>query len=78
LLYRSCIEGRPFSVVLFPSLTTGLFELPRYVYWTLGRFTPPLIALCVVGYLVHRSARRAAEPQLPVIGGVAATGGSVR
>ena len=63
LLYRGCIAGRPFSVVVFPSVVTGLFELPRYIYWSLGRYTPGLVALCVVGILVHR--RRSAPARVP-------------
>ena len=54
VLYRRCVDGNTFAVVLYPSLTTGLFEFPRYVYWSLGRFTPPLVALCVLGYMLRK------------------------
>lgn len=54
LLYRRCVDGHAFAMVLYPSMTVGLFELPRYVYWALGRYTPTLVALCVVGYLVEK------------------------
>ena len=60
LLYRRCVEGKAFAVVLYPSMTTGLFELPRYIYWPLGRYTPSLVALCVVGYLLCRDGHRRA------------------
>jgi hypothetical protein len=53
-LYRRCVGGRVFAVVLYPAMTTGLFELPRYIYWTLGRFMPALVALCLVGWLSGR------------------------
>lgn len=65
LAYRYCVDGRGWCVVLFPSLTTGLFELPRYIYWTLGRFTPSLVALVVVCLLARRAERRAREPAPP-------------
>jgi oligosaccharide repeat unit polymerase len=57
-LYRRCVNAHPFAVVLFPSMTTGLFELPRYIYWTLGRYTPALVALCIVGFLLQRDSGR--------------------
>jgi hypothetical protein len=33
---------------------TGLFELPRYLYWTEGRLAPSLVALAIVGVAVGR------------------------
>lgn len=57
-LYRRCVDGHVFAAVVFPSMTTGLFELPRYIYWTLGRYAPSLLALCLLGYLMDRSGRR--------------------
>lgn len=69
LAYRRCVDGHGWGVVLFPALTTGLFELPRYIYWTLGRFVPSLVALVAVGVLAGRAERRSragAAAQLPV------------
>ena len=57
-LYKQCTDGHVFAVVVYPSMTTGLFELPRYIYWGLGRYTPALIALCIVGYLLNRCEER--------------------
>lgn len=65
VLYRRCTEGNTFAVVLFPAMTTGLFELPRYVYWSLGRFTPSLIALCVLAYLLRKQNADLPAKELP-------------
>lgn len=60
LLYRRCRDGGLFGVLLFPSATTGLFEMTRYFPWTQGRYTPALVSLCIVGYLARR--RSSSEP----------------
>lgn len=49
--YRRFCEGTLGGVLLYPALVTGLFELPRQVYWSLGRFAPALLALAVVWVL---------------------------
>lgn len=56
LAYRSLRLGRPAGLLLYPLLMTGLFELPRYLYWTQGRVLPSLLAL---GFLAWRLERRA-------------------
>jgi hypothetical protein len=52
--YRGFAHGRPAGVLLYPVLSTGVLELPRYLYWTQGRAAPALVALGVVAYLVQR------------------------
>ncbi len=61
LLHRACLQSGKAALVLYPAMTTGLFELPRYVYWSLGRFTPSLVALCVVGFLLVRRSRATSD-----------------
>ncbi len=56
LVYRWFTERRPAAVLVYPVLATGLFELPRYLYWPQGRATPALAALLLIGALVHRAA----------------------
>ena len=51
-LYLGFKNGSPMAVIVYPPLVTGLFEMPRYLYWTQGRFTPGLVALIITGYVV--------------------------
>ncbi len=51
-LYLGFKNGSPMAVIVYPPLVTGLFEMPRYLYWTQGRFTPGLVALIITGYFV--------------------------
>jgi len=51
-LYWAFKNGSPIAVLVYPPLVTGLFEMPRYLYWTQGRFTPGLVALIITGYVV--------------------------
>lgn len=53
--YRSFVEGRLGGVLLYPVVVTGLFELPRFLYWTLGRTVPIVLALLLVYRAVERS-----------------------
>lgn len=53
-LYLGFKNGSPMSVVVYPPLVTGLFEMPRYLYWTQGRFTPAIVALVITGYFVGK------------------------
>ncbi|NAZ81104.1 oligosaccharide repeat unit polymerase [Kineococcus sp. R8] len=55
LTYRRCGEGRLWAVLLYPVFATGLFEVPRYLYWGQGRVAPTLVALLVVAWYVRRS-----------------------
>lgn len=68
--YRAFVGGRVPALLLYPVVVTGLLELPRFLYWTLGRTVPPLIALLLVIRFFHAMQRRrptvappAAEPQ---------------
>ena len=49
------------GVLVYPPVVTGLLELPRYLYWTQGRFVVPLVALLLTVWAV----RRADEPPAP-------------
>ncbi|GAB2597934.1 oligosaccharide repeat unit polymerase [Microlunatus antarcticus] len=45
LVYRELRDGTSWATLLYPLLVTGLFELPRYLYWAQGRITPALLGL---------------------------------
>jgi hypothetical protein len=62
-LYRRFCDGKPAGVLLYPVLLTGIFEIPRYLYWTQGRVMPPLLALAFVAWRMH-SARRSQHASL--------------
>ena len=65
LAYRDCVQGGPVGTVVYPALATGLFELPRYLYWPLGRFAPSLAVLLLLAYLLHRAGRAGAAADPP-------------
>jgi len=46
--YRRCCEGSSWAVLIYPVVVTGLFELPRYLYWGQGRVAPALVGLLAV------------------------------
>ena len=52
--YLLFTSGRPIGLMAYPPMVTGLYELPRYVYWTAGRLVPSLIALFLVGWWLGR------------------------
>jgi hypothetical protein len=56
--YRAFVGGRVPALLLYPLVVTGLLELPRFLYWTLGRTIPALIALLLVIWYVNRALRR--------------------
>jgi uncharacterized membrane protein len=57
-VHRAFIRSSPTAVLFYPILATGLFELPRYLYWSQGRVTPALVAAGVVAYVVRDADRR--------------------
>ena len=57
LAYRSYCAADLRLLLLYPPLVTGLFEIPRYVYWTEGRLAPALLALFAVGWWARRPVR---------------------
>lgn len=63
LAYRAFTDGRLTAVLLYPPVVTGLLELPRFIYWTLGRTVPTVLALLMVAAAVNRSARYV--PRIP-------------
>jgi hypothetical protein len=62
LVYRAFRDGRPLAVLVYPTLVTGLFELPRYLYWTQGRLVPGLLGLVITGLWVERRTRSGRAP----------------
>jgi hypothetical protein len=58
MVYQRFRAGLTSAVLIYPVLATGLFELPRYVYWTQGRVVPSLVALVTVGWWLQRTAQR--------------------
>jgi hypothetical protein len=53
--------GRPMGLMLYPPLVTGMYELPRYIYWTAGRVVPAMAALAIVGWWLGRARSRQLE-----------------
>lgn len=43
--YRGFSNASLTALMVYPPLTTGLFEIPRLVYWTQGRLLPALVGL---------------------------------
>jgi hypothetical protein len=58
LAYRGFVQGQLLSLLLYPVAVTGLLELPRFLYWSLGRTVPAVLALLLTAWLVHRATRR--------------------
>lgn len=54
LLYRGFLDGSPVGALLYPLVVTGLFDLPRYLYWTQGRVVPAVVCLVAVALYVGR------------------------
>lgn len=57
--YRAFLQGKAVGVLIYPVVVTGLFELPRFLYWTLGRTVPTVLALLLVAGALNRCDRRA-------------------
>lgn len=54
LAYRAFCNGSTIWILAYPPLVTGLFEVPRYLYWTQGRLAPALVALLLTGWWARR------------------------
>jgi hypothetical protein len=52
--YRRFCAGGGYALLIYPVLVTGLFELPRYLYWTQGRAWVGLAALLVTAHVLCR------------------------
>ena len=52
-VHRAFIRSSTTAVLFYPILATGLFELPRYLYWSQGRVTPAFVATGVVAYVLR-------------------------
>ncbi|MEA5655939.1 O-antigen polymerase [Cutibacterium granulosum] len=44
-VYRRAREGSDVALIAYSTLFLGLLEMPRFTYWTLGRFFPAAVAL---------------------------------
>jgi len=58
LLYRSFRNGTVWGALLYPVALIGLFDLPRYLYWTQGRVVPAWVCLIVVALVLVRDDRQ--------------------
>ena len=58
-LYLGFARGGFTSMLIYPPLVTGLYEFPRYMYWTQGRLLTPVAALVIVALVQAR--KRAGE-----------------
>ena len=67
-IYVAFLRATPWGLLVYPLLVTGLFELPRYIYWTTGRVVPSMLALLVIAWLVVRRRRSAAAADEAALG----------
>ena len=56
--YQAFVEGRLIGLLLYPIAATGVFELPRYVYWSQGRVLPAVLCVLAVSLYATRSRSR--------------------
>lgn len=71
LAYRGFCNGSPIATLIYPALVTGLYEIPRYMYWTQGRVFSALVALAAIGIWMVRAkdpAPVAEEVELGAVG----------
>jgi hypothetical protein len=63
-LYRRFCRGDVLALLMYPVIVIGMFELPRYLYWTTGRVVPAVLAILVVSHYVraHGEASSAVPP----------------
>lgn len=54
LTYREFLSGTVWAVLVYPVLVTGLFEIPRYLYWGQGRVLPAFVALLATYWWMSR------------------------
>ena len=55
--YRGFAQGSITGLLVYPPLLTGLYDLPRYIYWTQGRLLPALVCLLATAVFVSRPPR---------------------
>lgn len=63
--YRGFSQGTITGLLVYPVLLTGLYDLPRYIYWTQGRLLPALVCLLVGAAYVGRVPRPVARQRHP-------------
>lgn len=62
--YQRFKDGDLRFILVYPPLVTGLFELPRYLYWCQGRVAVPLVALVLAGRYAVRAANNPPTPEV--------------
>jgi hypothetical protein len=60
-LFNALTKGNVPALLLYVSLFVGILELPRMIYWTLGRSTPIIIAALFLFYFWGRLRRPRAD-----------------
>lgn len=66
IVYRELRDRTSWATLLYPLLVTGLFELPRYLYWAQGRITPALLGLFATHWWMSSTrARRSSADVAP-------------
>ena len=61
MAYIAFLNAHLVGLLVYPALFTGLWELPRYLYWTQGRLLPVLAVLMIIGVMVSGSLVRRQE-----------------
>ena len=72
--YKRCCAGTAWAVLLYPVAVTGLFELPRYLYWGQGRVAPSIVCLLVVARYLRAAAGTGAPSEAGAHGRWSRTG----
>jgi hypothetical protein len=63
LTFVGFTNAHPVGLLVYPVLFTGLWELPRYLYWTQGRLLPVLMVLLVLGVVIARAQQQQVQVQ---------------
>ena len=67
-MYRAFCNGTLWALLIYPPMVTGLLEMPRYLYWTQGRWVPALVALLAVAWYARgRPAGCRPPPDRPAV-----------
>lgn len=58
LLYTYFQKGHTFGMIIYPIWMVGILEIPRYFYFSSGRFFPCWIVLAVFALVVHYNRKK--------------------
>lgn len=67
LLYTWFQKGHTFGMILYPIWMVGIMEVPRYLYFSSGRFFPCWIVLLIFALVIHYNKRKI--PSWQLVGG---------